>query len=80
MAQRRRHFEPGTIYRVLNRAALMQQLLFSDTDLIRFEALNEENHQQIPLPFYTDELMPNRRRVSVHPRDPVEHPMWSPAR
>ena len=36
---------------------------------------NEETHQQIPLPFYTDELMPNRRRFSVRPRDPFEHPM-----
>ena len=50
-------------------------MYYSDTDYVKFEAIIEETHQQIPLPFCTDELMPNRRRFSVRPRDPVEHPM-----
>ena len=45
---------------VIHRVALRQQLFYSDTDYVKFEALIEETHQQIPLPIDTDELIPNQ--------------------
>ena len=48
---------------------MRQQLFFSDSDFIKFEALIEETHQQIPLPIYTYELMPNHWHFAVRPRD-----------
>ena len=53
---------------VINRVALMQQLFYSDTDYVKFEALIEETHQQIPLPIDTDELMPNQSNVMPYER------------
>ena len=45
---------------MIHRVALRQQLYYSDTDYVKFEALIEETHQQIPLPIDTDELMPDQ--------------------
>ena len=69
MVQRRRHFEPELICHVLNRNALRQQLFFPDSDFSKLDALIEETHQQIPLPFYTDEFRPNHWHFAVRSRD-----------
>ena len=53
---------------MINRVALTQQLFYSDTDCVKFEAIIEETHQQIPLPIDTDELMPNQSNVMPYER------------
>lgn len=59
MVPRRRHFEPGHIYHVLNRGTQRQQLFFSDDDYRRFEVLIGDTLARIPLRVLTFELMPN---------------------
>jgi len=66
---RRRHFEPGHIYHVLNRGTQRQQLFFSNDDYRRFEVLIEDTLARIPLRVLTFELMPNHWHFVVKPDD-----------
>ncbi len=69
MTSKKRRFEPGHIYHVLNRGAERQQLFFSDDDYRRFESLIEESLARNPLWVQTYELMPNHWHFVVKPED-----------
>lgn len=69
MVSRKRYFEPGYTYHVLNRGALRQQLFFSEANYADFETLIEETWQEIRLPVLTYELMPNHWHFVVQPDD-----------
>ena len=72
MASRRRYFEPGHTYHVLNRGAQRQLLFSSDEQYIRFEELIEESLEKHPLPILTYELMPNHWHFVVRPKGKKE--------
>ena len=68
VVDRRRFFEPGYCYHVLNRGVQRQRLFFTDHDYRDFEQLMEEIQQQVPLPIFAYELMPNHWHFVVRPR------------
>jgi putative transposase len=69
MVSRKRYFEPGQIYHVVNRGAERRQLFFREDDYREFEALIEETIARIPLCSLTYELMPNHWHFVVKPDD-----------
>jgi putative transposase len=72
MASRRRYFEPGHTYHVLNRGAQRQLLFSSDRQFIQFEELIEESLENYRLPILTYELMPNHWHFVVRPNKKEE--------
>lgn len=67
MSDRRRYFEVGYCYHVLNRGAQRRQLFFSEADYAAFEQLMFETLARLRLPVFTYELMPNHWHFVVRP-------------
>ncbi len=72
MSDRRRYFEEGYCYHVLNRGALRRRLFFSDADFADFERLMFETLDQVQIPIFTYELMPNHWHFVVRPHNKQE--------
>ncbi len=72
MSERRRYFEEGYCYHVLNRGAQRRQLFFSDYDYDRFEDLMFETHDRLRLSIFTYELLPNHWHFVVRPHNKQE--------
>ncbi len=58
MVAKKRHFEPGYIYHVLNRGTNRQHLFKSYRDYDKFEELIVETLERTPAEIFTYELMP----------------------
>ncbi|MHB8955270.1 MAG: transposase [Pirellulaceae bacterium] len=69
MSDRRRHFEEGYCYHVVNRGTQRRRLFFSDADYADFEGLMFETLDRLQLPTFTYELMPNHWHFVVRPYD-----------
>ena len=72
VAAKKRFFEPGYVYHVLNRGAQRQQLFFSDENYRAFTELLDATLREIPLPIVAYELMPNHWHFVVKPDDKVQ--------
>ena len=69
MVSKNRGIESGYVYHVLNRGVLRNQLFDTDCDYIAFEELILETFEEIPLPIFTYELMPNHWHFVVQATD-----------
>jgi putative transposase len=59
MVAKKRRFEPGFAYHVLNRGTIRQRLFLSDDDYEQFEALIVRTFERTSIEIFTYELMPN---------------------
>ena len=65
MAAKKRYFEPGYIYHVLNRGTNRQCLFMDYMDYCLFEELIAQTLERTPLEIFTYQLMPNHSHFLV---------------